>query len=101
MTHRKDLGFSVSGLMMAAKTKTKWLPKTQAVNEERDKDYEADKGAPKSATKSRTGTCNVEWEQDKGRHHVAISLPTHLEWVFIWTRNDTIVVLHYFHTLNF
>lgn len=67
----------------------------------RGQDYEDDKGAQKSAAKPRTGTCNVKWEQDKGGHCVAIWLPTHLEGVFIWTRNDTIVVLHYLHTLDF
>lgn len=51
----------------------------------------------KRARKPRTGNCDVGWEQDRPWHR----LLTHLEWKFILTGNDPIVVLHYLHTLDF
>lgn len=51
----------------------------------------------KPARKPRTGNCDVGWEQDRPWHR----LLTHLEWKFILTGNDPIVVLHYLHTLDF
>ena len=33
--------------------------------------------------------------------HCGKNMPAHLKWIFILTGNDTIIVLHYFHTLDF